>query len=73
MGALSLQKKLKANVDLSRDPKPKLKRSAPLLIRFADEEAHQQGCQIFLGTTYQNGKKYTKLTKIYQMGIKYIK
>jgi hypothetical protein len=20
-----------------------------------------QGCQIFLGTTYQNGKKYTKL------------
>jgi hypothetical protein len=33
-----------------------------------------QGCQIFLGKTYQNGKKYTnghKLHKIYQMAIKY--
>jgi hypothetical protein len=24
----------------------------------------QQGCQIFLGTKYQNGKKYTKLPRI---------
>jgi hypothetical protein len=39
-----------------------------------------QGCQIFLGTTYQNGGKYTKLPqniptvhkcKIDQMSIKY--
>jgi hypothetical protein len=32
-----------------------------------------QGCQIFLGATYQNGQKYTKLTpkdhKIYQIAI----
>jgi hypothetical protein len=25
----------------------------------------EQGCQIFLGTTYQNGKKYTKVTTKY--------
>jgi hypothetical protein len=37
----------------------------------------QQGCQIFLGATYQNGEKCTKLTqiipnghKIYQMALK---
>jgi hypothetical protein len=36
-----------------------------------------QGCQIFIGATYQNGEKYTKLPpnipyvhKIYQMGLK---
>jgi hypothetical protein len=28
----------------------------------------EQGCQIFLGTTYQNGKKY-----VYQMTTKYTK
>jgi hypothetical protein len=32
-----------------------------------------QGCQIFLGTKYQNGKKYTKLPQIYEMSIKYNK
>jgi hypothetical protein len=26
---------------------------------------NMQGCQIFLGTTYQNGKKYTKMTTKY--------
>jgi hypothetical protein len=30
-----------------------------------------QGCQIFLCPKYQNGEKYTKLPKIYQMAIKY--
>jgi hypothetical protein len=31
-----------------------------------------QGCQIFLGTTYQNGDKYTKCTKykIYHLAVK---
>jgi hypothetical protein len=36
-----------------------------------------QGCQIFLGTTYQNGEKYIKMIKsilnghtIYQMAVK---
>jgi hypothetical protein len=33
----------------------------------------EQGCQIFLGTTFQKGKKYTKLPKIYQIAIKYAK
>jgi hypothetical protein len=39
-----------------------------------------QGCQIFLGTTYQHGEKYTKLPqnvpnghKKYQMAVKYSK
>jgi hypothetical protein len=38
-----------------------------------------QGCQIFLGPTYQNGEKYIKLpqnipnsNKIYKMAIKYL-
>jgi hypothetical protein len=39
-----------------------------------------QGCQIFLGTTYQNGEKLAKdhkiyqmaICKIYQMAIKYV-
>jgi hypothetical protein len=30
----------------------------------------EQGCQIFLDTIYQNGKKYTKLPLNYQMAIK---
>jgi hypothetical protein len=29
-----------------------------------------QGCQIFLGTTYQNGEKYTNLPAIYKMAVK---
>jgi hypothetical protein len=32
-----------------------------------------QGCQIFLGTTYQNGKNIPKNHKIYQMATEYIK
>jgi hypothetical protein len=32
-----------------------------------------QGCQIFLGTIYQNEGKYTKLPQHYQMAIKYTK
>jgi hypothetical protein len=32
-----------------------------------------QGCQIFLGTTYQNGKSITGSHKIYQMTTKYTK
>jgi hypothetical protein len=32
-----------------------------------------QGCQIFLDTTYQNGKMYHNDHKIYQMEIKYTK
>jgi uncharacterized circularly permuted ATP-grasp superfamily protein len=31
-----------------------------------------QGCQIFLGITYQNGEKLAKDHKIYQMAIKYV-
>jgi hypothetical protein len=41
------------------------------------EATFVQGCQIFLGTKYQNGEKYTKLPqnktnghKIFQMAIK---
>jgi hypothetical protein len=30
-----------------------------------------KGCQIFLGTTYQNGEKYTNYHKIYQITTKY--
>jgi hypothetical protein len=30
-----------------------------------------QGCQIFLGTKYQNGKIHIKYHKINQMAIKY--
>jgi hypothetical protein len=32
-----------------------------------------QGCQILLGTTNQNGKKYTKMDTKYQTAIKYAK
>jgi hypothetical protein len=31
----------------------------------------RQGCQIFLGTTYQKGEKSTKLLQNYKMPIKY--
>jgi hypothetical protein len=30
-----------------------------------------QGCQIFLGTIYQHGEKYTCYHQIYQMAMKY--
>jgi hypothetical protein len=30
------------------------------LIRSSGSHSQRQGCQIFLGTTYRNGKKYTK-------------
>jgi hypothetical protein len=33
----------------------------------------EQGCQIFLGTTYQNGEKSTNDRKIFQMDTKYTK
>jgi hypothetical protein len=33
--------------------------------------AFKQGCQIFLGTTYQNGENIQNDYKIYQMAIKY--
>jgi hypothetical protein len=31
------------------------------VFHFFHSRAENQGCQIFSGTTYQNGKKYTKL------------
>jgi hypothetical protein len=40
--------------------------------RFHDQ-GQDQGCQIFLGTTYQNGEKYTKLPQNCQMIINYTK
>jgi hypothetical protein len=33
----------------------------------------EQGCQIFLDTSYQNGGKYTRLPQHYQIAIKYTK
>jgi hypothetical protein len=30
---------------------------------FGAKATFEQGCQIFLGTKYQNGKKYTKLLR----------
>jgi hypothetical protein len=33
----------------------------------------EQGCQIFIGETYQNGKKYTKKRKTLQMAMKHPK
>jgi hypothetical protein len=43
-------------------------------------ELANQGCQIFLATTYQNGNKYTKQPenvpnghKLYQIAVKYTK
>jgi hypothetical protein len=33
----------------------------------------KQGCQIFLGTKYQNGKNIPSYHKLYQMSIKYNK
>jgi hypothetical protein len=48
-------------------------------LRFLSLRLHQ-GCQIFIGTTYQKVEKYTKLPqnipnchKIYQMATKYTK
>jgi NAD+--asparagine ADP-ribosyltransferase len=45
-----------------------------------DFQSWKQGCQIFLGATYQNGEKENKLpqnmqnvNKIYQMAVKYTK
>jgi hypothetical protein len=35
--------------------------------------ATKQGCQIFLGTTHQNGKNLPNGYKIYQMATKYTK
>jgi hypothetical protein len=32
-----------------------------------------QGCQIFFGTTYQNGQKCTKTGEMYKMAIHYAK
>jgi hypothetical protein len=37
------------------------------------KEKHSQGCQIFLGTAYQNGKNIPKGPNIYQMAIEYTK
>jgi hypothetical protein len=37
------------------------------------EQAQQQGCQIFLGTKYQNWKNVPNYHELYQMSIKYIK
>jgi hypothetical protein len=34
---------------------------------------HEQGCQIFLGTKYQNWKNIPNYHKLYQMSIKYNK
>jgi hypothetical protein len=31
--------------------------------RIIGKRRTEQGCQIFLGTKYQNGKKYTKLPR----------
>jgi hypothetical protein len=41
---------------------------------FSDEETRlRQGCQIFLGTTYQKGENIPNYHKIYRMHIKYTK
>jgi hypothetical protein len=34
---------------------------------------HNQGCQIYLDTIYQNGGKFTKLPEHYQMVVRYTK
>jgi hypothetical protein len=36
-------------------------------------ENSKQGCQIFLGTKYQNGKNITNCHELHQMSIKYNK
>jgi hypothetical protein len=48
--------------------------------RHSKKISQQQGCQIFLGATYQNGRKYTETgvnmlngRKIYQMAVKLTK
>jgi hypothetical protein len=38
----------------------------------AAKSRFKQGCQIFHGTKYQSGEKYTKLLQSYQIPIKYI-
>jgi hypothetical protein len=70
--------------DLLRDPE-KMEANKSFDRPFhSHKPIHKQGCQIFLGTTYQNGKKYQLInnvykwpqnipngSKIYQMAIKY--
>jgi hypothetical protein len=42
--------------------------------RSSESRRRQQGCQIFLATTHQNGKKpIPNYHKIYQIATKYIK
>jgi hypothetical protein len=41
------------------------KRGSEITTATSDVPAQLQGCQIFLGTIYQNRKKYTKTGKIY--------
>jgi hypothetical protein len=54
----------------------KISQTSPVFPFQVNESTHCQGCQIFLGKTYQNGEKYTKyLTiqnghKTYQMTTK---
>jgi hypothetical protein len=36
------------------------------------EDLLDQGCQIFVATTYQNGKNIPNIQKIYQIAIKYV-
>jgi hypothetical protein len=43
------------------------------LFDFGLNEGKGQGCQIVLGTTYQNGKNLTNYHKLHQWDIKYIK
>jgi hypothetical protein len=49
-------------------------RSGPYLVRISKIfDDRDQGCQIFLGTKYQNGKNIPNYHKLYQMFIKYNK
>jgi hypothetical protein len=43
-----------------------------LYVILSKASREKQGCQIFLGTTYQNGKNIPNDHKIYQMAINYI-
>jgi hypothetical protein len=38
-------------------------RTRALKAQWTSQPPLEQGCQIFHGTTYQNGKKYTKMAK----------
>jgi Tfp pilus assembly protein PilF len=42
-----------------------------LVFYLPEKDPSLQGCQIFLATTYQNGKNTPNSQKIYQMAIKY--